>query len=1137
MFDREKLREIKTFPSLVKYLRDELDWPVEADDFETITFDYEPEELGIDAKTAAKIEEIKQLRPLVTNQPWGIFFVKFEPKRLPVVVLRRILSRLVMKKRASARKPDMASWSLDDLLFISNYGEGGERQITFAHFAQNEQMGDLPTLKVLGWDDEDTVLHIYHVHQELKEKLHWPTDENDLDGWREKWSSAFFLRHREVIRTSKDLAVRLADLARRIHRRANQVLAVETEHGPLRRLHKAFKEALIHDLEIDDFADMYAQTITYGLLAARVSRPLGIIAENVADMVPITNPFLKEMLSTFLSAGGRKGKMDFDELGVREVVDLLNSPDTHMEAVLRDFGNRTRQEDPVIHFYELFLAEYDKKLKVERGIFYTPQPVVSYIVRSVHEILQKEFGLEDGLADITTWGEMAKKNPDIKIPDGVLPDEPFVNILDVATGTATFLVEVIDVIHKTMMAKWKKQGLTEKQLLAAWNEYVPKHLLPRLYGFELMMAPYAIAHMKLGLKLFETGYHFGSNERVRVYLTNSLESPPQTAGTNLADLFSALGQEAQAVNTIKRQKHFTVVVGNPPYSAWSANLTPQTRAIVERYKFIGNERIRERGALQFEKNLQDDYVKFFAWSEKTATALNVGVLSLITNNGFLDTPTLRGMRWHLLNSFHRLHFLNLHGSTKRPIEGDKNVFDIQQGVSISVLVRTPNSKSPMQRVFRFDLIGSREYKYKVLGSTSIEKTAWEPISPLAPLFQFIELDSGLQTEYHKYMPLPEVMPFYSSGTETGFDSLLVDLSSKELLTKIRSFIDPNKTDNQIETDFSIGEGTAKKLLKLRKEFNKDFNSHGAQYVTRGMYRVFDSRYYYYKKEYFKTNSFKVMQHLLSRRNLALVAFRQQSQEGFHHIFVTSELGDKNAVSLRTREINYYFPLRLFDSLTFGNDSQINFSSSFLKTLAKSLNLDQPRLQGLPKELSPEEIINYAYAVFHSSGYRIRYAEFLKTDFPRLPLTTSLELFWALSRIGGELVALHLMESPKLDKYLSKFVGKSDNEVVKVRYEDETVWINSTQGFQGVSQDVWDFYIGGYQVCEKWLKDRKGRTLSNEDITHYHKIVVAIAETIRLMTEIDDVIEKHGGWPGAFTSSQVQMVNHDQQERIILPLPS
>src|SRR5208282_4004178 len=351
--DIERLRSIKSFPSLVKYLRDELDWPIASEDFDELTFDYEPEELGLDAKTAVKIKEIKQLRPLASNQPWGIFFVNFEPKRLPVVVLRRILRSLVIKERQSANKPQQAAWQLHDLLFISSYGESEHRDITFAHFAEESELGDLPTLRVLGWDDENAVLRLEHTDKVLRDKLCWPKDPNDLEEWRSGWSSAFTLRYREVIGTAKALAERLAELATAIRKRVNRVLSVESENGALRKLMKAFQEALIHDLSEDDFADMYAQTITYGLLTARVSRPAGLVADNLSDMVPVTNPFLKELLQTFLTAGGRKGKIDFDELGVSDVVQLLRDAD--MEAVLRDFGDRNPQEDPVIHFYELFL--------------------------------------------------------------------------------------------------------------------------------------------------------------------------------------------------------------------------------------------------------------------------------------------------------------------------------------------------------------------------------------------------------------------------------------------------------------------------------------------------------------------------------------------------------------------------------------------------------------------------------------------------------------------------------------------------------------------------------------------------------------------------------------------------------------
>ena len=615
---RLRLRAIKTFSQLIDFLRDELDWPIDqGHDEDDLTFDWS-DDLGLKDAERVSIKEIKQLRPLETGQPWGIFFVNFEKKQLPIVILRRILNALVLKKRTNANRAQQAAWQQRDLLFISAYGQENERQLTFAHFSEpaSELDASKATLRVLGWDDDDTSLKLDYVADMLKAKLTWPRDTTDIKAWRQGWSQAFELRHRQVIDTAKDLASRLAELAKRIRNRMLLVLPRESEQGDLRKLLRGFQAALIHDLDEAQFADMYAQTITYGLFSAAVSRTVPgagtvVVQSNVVDMVPVTNPFLREMLQSFLKAGGRRGKLDFDELGIQEVVDLLNDPRTKMDAVLRDFGNRTRGEDPVIHFYEEFLKAYDKKLKVQRGVFYTPQPVVSYIVRSVHELLQTEFGLVDGLADTTTWGEMLKRHPGLKLPPltdepgetrTISPDEPFVQILDPATGTATFLVEVIEVIFRTLKAKWKLQRLTDAQQSAAWNDYVPKHLLPRLHAYELMMAPYAIAHMKIGLKLAESGYRFCTDERARIYLTNALE--PWVKQLPLIG-FDALAHEAAAVNEIKRHKRFTVVVGNPPYSGISSNMSEAAQRMVDAYRIVDGAALNERKLW-----LQDDYVKF-----------------------------------------------------------------------------------------------------------------------------------------------------------------------------------------------------------------------------------------------------------------------------------------------------------------------------------------------------------------------------------------------------------------------------------------------------------------------------------------------------------------------------------------------
>jgi predicted helicase len=1136
---RAALAGIRSRTQLVTYLRDQMGWPIEQDSFEDdLFFDFTPEELGIDPKTAAKIQEIKRLRPLSPNQPWGIFFIKFEPKKLPVAVLRRILGRVTLRKRASANSAERLAWSPNDLLFVSNYGEGESRQISFAHFEQPEGKQDLPTLKVLGWDNQDTALHLDAVAAQLTSCLVWPRNEQDTAAWRERWRSAFTLEHGQVISTAKELASRLAALARAIRDRIQAALGIETEKGPLTKMLRAFRDGLMHDLDHAGFADMYAQTIAYGLLSARIADPSRKTADELAAHMR-TSPFLRELMATFLQLGGRQGKaggpgIDFDELGVSDVVQLLDSAD--MEAVVRDFGDRNRQEDPVMHFYESFLAEYNKQLKIQRGVFYTPQPVVSYIVRSVHELLQTEFGLADGLADTTTWGEMLKQHPELKLPPltdepnearTISPDEPFVQILDPATGTATFLVEVIEVIHQTLKVKWKQQRLNDAQQRAAWNEYVPQHLLPRLHAFELMMAPYAIAHMKIGLKLAETGYRFGTEERARIYLSNALE--PWVRQLPLIG-FDALAHEAAAVNEIKREKRFTVVIGNPPYSLYSANMTNDARKLVDGYRYVDGEKVKERGALQLEKNLQDDYVKFFAFSERRLVDSALGILAFISNQGYLGNKSLRGMRAHFLGSFNQITVLDLHGSVSRAKSDgdvDQNVFDIQQGVAVGIFRNSP--LSDVRRVHYLELRGTRQSKYAHLSSAKIRSSNGDEVFPEGPDFFFLPFDGKLRTEYQRGFALTEVMPIYSSGMVTARDAITIWFDKDDLERFLRKF---SKLD--VETarkEFHLGEDT--KDWSVQRARSDVGSGPWKDNLAQVLYRPFDPRWTFYTGQArgFLCNPRRpVQQHLRHLRNIALVTNRQVNNE-FKHALVTRALIDTCTLSSATRETAYVFPL-LVDSegdLALSNSSIFaNFSRTFLELFENRLGTPPSQERGSVSPPTADEFFFYIYAILSSVEYRARYASLLKVDFPRVPLTGNLDLFRALARLGGELTALHLVESPTLDRPLTKFVGSS-REVVKVGWVDNTVWIDAggkkaattagTSGFRGVPEAVWNFHIGGYQVCEKWLKDRKGRTLSEDDIAHYHKIVVALSETIRLMQEIDEVIDQHGGWPGAFAGAE------------------
>ena len=1150
---RERLAGIRRFDQLVAYLRNELGWPIVSDDFEALpedlTFDYTAEELGIDPKNAAKIQEIKRLRPLVVGQPWGVFFVKFAPKRLPVVALRRILRQVAKKGRPSANTPERQMWAADDLLFVSNYGEGDARQIAFAHFSEPQSRRDLPTLKVLGWDNLDTGLRLDAVASDLRDHLVWPEDDGDAEAWRDQWRAAFTLRHHEVITTSKQLSARLAELAKAIRDRAMTVLSIENESGRLTQLMEAFRGALVHDLDEDGFADMYAQTIAYGLLSARITDPEQATADDFAAHMR-TNPFLRDLLASFLKAGGRRGAggldLDFDELGVSEVVELLN--DAIMEDVVRDFGDRNPQEDPVIHFYEHFLADYDKKKKVERGVFYTPRPVVSFIVRSVDELLRTEFGLSDGLADTTTWGAMAERHEDLKIPSGTSPNQAFVQILDPATGTGTFLVETIDLIHKTMADKWKAQGHGPKAIENFWNEYVPEHLLPRLYGYELLMAPYAISHLKIGLKLRETGYRFDKAVRAQVYLTNALE-PPANAQIPIGFL-PALAHEAAAVSEVKRLRQFTAIIGNPPYAQYSSNLQDFAKDHIDRFRYTGGIRIRARNALQLERNLNDDYVKFLGFAT-SALQSAPGVLGFITNRMFLESESLVGLREWISTHFRRAFFLDLRGSSEESrrvprLAHDQNVFEIQQGVAVSLLVsraciESAGGADAEPATFSSELVGPVSHKYQALAnSLGVRDSGWTKLAPKAPTWRLDgEVATASETSAKsrvRTFSLDRVFREFSTLVASNRDHLVVALDRTDVIANATNAQAFRGTDKELCDRFSI---TAKKGWNIAAARRKLAEIESiAENVQEIEYRPFDRRFIFFHPSLVWQTAPVCSRNVLDRtNNRLLVSLGKNRAETTNGQWISSGLADKSVVT--TRDNASGFPLYLYDDkgsraifdLTDAKDeARPNFRREFIEGICSALGLPPHGPFGLPTGILPEDILHFIYALLQAPSYRTYWHRELVTGFPLVPLPPSHGLFRDLAQRGASLAALHLLESPKLAETTTDYAGPRTPEVSRVGWSAGTVWLDArktvarerhratqpgTIGFHGVPEEVWDFRVGGYQVCHKWLNDRKGRTLSDEDITHYQKFVVALNETIRIVAEIDEVIEAHGGWPAAF----------------------
>ncbi len=1108
MLEFADIKAIRDFKSLIKYLRTHLGWPVDEMNADDLYYEYSAVDLGLDEKAAVKIRQIKQLRPLTGNQPWGIFWIDFEPKRLPVVVMRRVLAALVMTKRGS-KESRRAAWNLHDLMFISATGEGQDRGISFAHFQDTSD--GLPQLRTFSWDANEN--HFYYLERVNLECLRWPVNPNDAEAWRENWSSAFTTAHREVITSSQVLASRMARLASATRSLVNDIFAVEQPSGPLHKLYGSFKRVLIHDLSVDDFADMYAQTVTYGLFSAFATNPHSgqFDLQQIDQLIPKTNPFLRELFAECVRVGiGESVEMDLDELGLGELMSLLNQ--ANMEAILQDFGRQTRGEDPVIHFYESFLHEYDAQKKAQRGVFYTPDPVVSFIVRSVDYLLRTEFDCPDGFADAGTmnWkGQQVSK----------------VQVLDPATGTGTFLKYVIEQIYDTFYQKTRNISAAERD--KRWNEYVPQHMLPRLYGFELMMAPYAVAHLKLGLTLREKGYKFGSDERLRVYLTNTLQPAHEIPRTDSP----LLAHEAEQANVIKTLLPISVVLGNPPYSVNSSNSGEWITDLVKRFYYPNDER-KERNP----KLLLDDYVKFIRFGQWIINQAGSGVLAFITNHGYLDSPTFRRMRNELLKTFDKMYFLDLHGNSNKKETApdgskDENVFDIQQGVAICFMIKNYRSLDK-KFVYHSDLFGLRKTKYETLLLNNLNSISWNRITPQEPFYLFSPQNVDLMPEYNSGWLISDIFPVNSMGIKTNHDNLLSDFDQKNLTERISKLAGYEIGDEKIREMFGVEDGD---YWNTKRERQKIRDVNWKENITQALYRPFDIRWLLYQQNLIEIGrggaGTKVMRHMLKRRNIGLVSVRQVAEGVFNHALVSRQIVECR-IMVSNKGAGYFYPLYLYpdkvmpnaiqqSSLSFGNtvdknERVTNFNIKFIRAFIDRLGYEfihnEPRDQ--VQTIGPEDIFNYIYAILHSSIYRARYSEFLKLDFPRIPLVSKKDLFKALVKKGNELVLLHLMESPLLNNRNNKFIGWAENSVAAgfPKFDNGNVWINPQQGFEGITNDVWNFYIGGYQVCHKWLKDRRGRQLSEEDIVHYQKIVVAIQETIRLMGEIDAVIEEHGGWP-------------------------
>lgn len=865
----------------------------------------------------------------------------------------------------------------------------------------------------------------------------------------------------QTIKSSKKLSEMMAGKARLLSDIIEKSLTSDNsnnEDSTLKDQMNAFKQILIHDITPKSFADVYSQTIAYGMFAARYHDPTlpTFSRQEAYELIPKSNPFLKKLF-------GYIAGLDVDDRIKWIVDDLVNIfLACDVCELLKDYGKGTKMEDPIIHFYEDFLAEYDPALRKARGVWYTPAPVVNFIVRAVDDILKTEFDLPQGLADTsktTIKVDMQGKKAEQEVHR--------VQILDPATGTGTFLAEVVKLIHKKFEGQ---QGI--------WSNYVENQLLPRLNGFELLMASYAMAHLKLDLLLTETGYKPTKDQRFKIFLTNSLEEHHPDTGTLWANWLST---EANEANRIKRDTPVMCIIGNPPYSGESSNKGEWIMNLMEDYKKEpgGKEKLNERNP----KWINDDYVKFIRYGQHFIEKNGSGVLAFINPHGFLDNPTFRGMRWNLLKTYDKIYTIDLHGNSKKKEtapdgSADINVFDIQQGVSINLFIKTGKKKqNELGKVFHYDVFGKRELKYNFLIEKSLNSIDYKELPNIAPNYFFVNKDFNQQKIYEKGFCIAELFTLNNVGIVTSNDAILINEIKNDLINNVEEHY-------KIQADVKI--------------------------INAISYRPFDNKYIYYDVKRIERAREKLMQHFINRNNIGLVIARQ-CVSNWQYVFISKLIGEFNLTGTAGRYgSGNYFPLYLYNETseqqTINNTLRIpNLKSEIVKQIAENLGLKfTNEKETTENTFAPIDILDYIYAILHSPTYREKYKEFLKIDFPRVPYPKDVTTFWQLVKLGGEIRQIHLLESPIVEKYITQYPEDGTNMVTKPTYANGKVYINDTQYFASVPETAWNFYIGGYQPAQKWLKDRKDRKLEFDDILHYQKIIVALTETDRLMKEIDGI---------------------------------
>ncbi len=889
---------------------------------------------------------------------------------------------------------------------------------------------------------------------------------------------SFFSLNPNPIQTAKEFANALALRTRELN---NTLLNLE-ENKKIKTLYSSFREILYKDLSFSDFCDSFAQTLTYSLFLAKLNDENNreIDLYNVKKFIPKSFPLIRAM-SGFLD---ELEDLNSIEWLIKEILNIINH--IEVDSIIKELNKSAEKEcsgdylekDPYLHFYETFLSQYNPQMRELRGVYYTPFAVVRFIINAIDEVLKTELKEPKGLS-------AAVENDNI-------------TLLDFATGTGTFLLEAL---RKALEAIPQNSP-----------KYNPKNLIPNFSGFELLVAPYTVAHLKIS-QAFKEEFHtpLNNDERLNIFLTNTLYNPSILEQTQKeTDIFytnalSELNKEFLEAKALK-EKEILIITGNPPYSGASANKGLFENEIKETYgkEPNTNEKLKNEKTTKW---ILDDYVKFIRFSESKLEKQKKGILAFISNNGFLNNPTFRGMRFHLMQTFDKIYILDLHGSVKKKEKApdgsnDGNVFDIQTGSCISIFVKTEKKKkNKLAEVFHYDLFGKRQGKYNFLLENNLNLMTWNKLNPQTPFYLFIPQNEKIRDEYNQFLSVRDIFIKSGGGICSQRDNIVFQKTKKEIKKLLHDF--STKDKNYLYAEYKIGDDSRDwKLDSAQKAVRENIGNFDS-FIMQCHYRPFDFRWTYYvgkSRAFMAYPVFDIFQHFSIKTNKALLISRQESAMG-------DENPNPNFVTNKIVDLNFYrrggvqvLPLYLDSSKITQKDllgeQQSGMVENFTESFRKFID------EKYQTHFSPEIILGYIYAVLYHQEYRTKYIDFLKIDFPKIPFVDDKKVFQKLSDLGNHLIDLHLMKIiPNNHIGEPLFEKENRNTIIEKNRFDENkkrLFINESLYFDKVEKAVWEYKIGGYQVLDKYLKSHKNEII---DFEHFENIIKVLSETLKIEKEI------------------------------------